>query len=61
MEREQVEGIDVIVLERPDELRPEVDLAELPHHLSNPKSLNWCDVTGTEGGQQSPYGRCLLI
>jgi hypothetical protein len=61
MEREQVEGIDVIVLERPGELRTEVDLAELPHPLSNPKSLIWCDVTGTEGGQQGPYGRCLLI
>jgi hypothetical protein len=34
MEREQVEGIDVIVLERPGELRTEVDLAELPHHPS---------------------------
>jgi magnesium transporter len=59
MEREQVEGIDVIVLERPGELRTEVDLAELPHPLSNPKSLIWCDVTGTEGGQQGPYGRLL--
>ena len=57
MEREQVEGIDVIVLERPGELQTQVDLAE----LSNPKSLIWCDVTGTEGGQQGPYSRCLLI
>jgi magnesium transporter len=36
-----------------------VDLAELPHHLSNPSSLVWCDITGTEGGQQGPYGRLL--
>ena len=49
MEREQVEGIDVTVLERPGELRTEVDPAELSHHLSNPRSLIWCDITGTEG------------
>jgi magnesium transporter len=59
MEREQIEDIDVIVLERSGELRTKVDLAELPHHLSNPKSLIWCDITGTEGGQQGPYGRLL--
>jgi hypothetical protein len=34
MEFEQIEGIDVIVLDRPGELRTEVDLAELPHHPS---------------------------
>jgi hypothetical protein len=59
MEREQIGGVDVIVLERPGELRTEVDLAELHHHLSNLRSLIWCDITGTEGGQQGPYGRLL--
>jgi magnesium transporter len=49
--RAQAEGIDVIVLESSGELRTEVDLAELPHHLSDPNSLVWCDITGTEGGQ----------
>ena len=59
MERVQAQGIDVIVLERPGELRTEVDPAELPHHLSNPRSLIWCDITGTEGGQQGTHGRLL--
>src|SRR3712207_3161202 len=59
MEREQVEAIDVIVLERPSELRTGVNPAELPHHLSNPRSLIWCDITGTEGGQRGPYGQLL--
>ena len=49
----------MIALERPGELRTEVDPAELPHHLSSPKSLIWCDITGTEGGQQGPYSRLL--
>jgi magnesium transporter len=59
MKLAQTEGIDLIVLERSGELRTEVDLAELPHHLSNPRSLIWCDITGTEGGQKGPHGRLL--
>src|SRR3712207_7837078 len=59
MEHEQIEGIDVIVLERTGELRTGVNPAELPHHLSNPRSLVWCDITGTEGGQRGPYGQLL--
>ncbi len=54
MEREQVEGTDVIVLERPGELRTEVDLAGLPHPLANPKLLIWCDVTGTKADDKVP-------
>jgi magnesium transporter len=53
------EDVDVIVLEDSGELRTELDLAELPHHLSDPRSLIWCDITGTEGGQQGPHGRLL--
>jgi magnesium transporter len=36
-----------------------VDLAGLPHHLSDPASLIWCDITGTEDAQQGPHGRLL--
>jgi magnesium transporter len=59
MNRAQTEGIDLIVLDRSGELRTEVDLAELPHHLSNPRSFIWCDITGAEGGQHGPHGRLL--
>jgi magnesium transporter len=59
MNRAQTERFDLIVLERSGELRTEVDLAELPHHLSNPRSLIWGDITGAEGGQQGPHGRLL--
>jgi hypothetical protein len=59
MNRAQTEGVDVMVLERSGELRTEVDPAELPHHLSNPQSLIWYDVTGSEGDQQGPVGRLL--
>jgi magnesium transporter len=53
------EDVDVIVLEDSGELRTVLDLAELPHHLSDPRSLIWCDITGTEGGQQGPHGQLL--
>src|SRR3712207_2187335 len=59
MKRARTEDIDVIVLERSGELRTELDPAELPHHLSDPGSLIWCDITGTERGQQGPHGRLL--
>jgi magnesium transporter len=59
MKGAQTEGVDAIVLESSGELRTELDLAELPHHLSDPRSLIWCDITGTECGQQGPHGRLL--
>jgi magnesium transporter len=59
MNHAQTEGIDLIFLERSGELRTEADLAQLPHHLSDPRSLIWCDITGIEGGQQGPYGQLL--
>ncbi len=59
MKHAQTEGIEVIVLERSGELQTEVDLAELPHHLSDPGALIWCVITGTKGGQQGPrLARC---
>jgi magnesium transporter len=59
MKRAQTEGVDAIVLEDSGELRTEVGVAELPHHLSDPGSLIWCDIASTEGGQQGPHGRLL--
>src|SRR5919107_6126247 len=59
MNHAQTEGIDLIFLERSGELRTEADLAQLPQHLSDPRSLIWCDITGIEGGQQGPYGQLL--
>jgi hypothetical protein len=59
MRRTQTKGVDVLVLEGSGELQTKVDLAELPHHLSDPRSLIWCDIASTEGGQQGPNGRLL--
>jgi magnesium transporter len=59
MKGAQTEGVDTIVMEGSGELRTELDPAELSHHLSDPGSLIWCDITGTEGGQQGPQGRLL--
>ena len=53
------ECVDALVLEGSGALRREVDLAGLPHHLSDPRSLIWCDIHSTEGGQEGPYGRLL--
>jgi magnesium transporter len=53
------ECVDAVVLERSDGLPTEVGLEELPCHLSNPRSLTWCDIASTEGGQDGPYGRWL--
>jgi hypothetical protein len=53
------ECVAAVVLERSDGLPTEVGLEELPRHLSNPRSLTWCDIASTEGGQDGPYGRWL--
>ncbi len=44
MKRAQAEGIGVVVLDRSGDIRTEVDAAALLHHLSNPRSLIWCEV-----------------
>ncbi len=59
MRRTQTKSVDVLVLESSGELRTEVGLEELPRHLSEPRSLIWCDIASTEGGQNGPYGRLL--
>jgi magnesium transporter len=53
------ECVDVLVLESSDGLPTEVSLEELPRHLADPRSLIWCDIASTEGGQDGPYGRLL--
>jgi magnesium transporter len=55
----QTKCVDVMVLESSGELRTEVSLEELPRHLADPRSLIWCDIASTEGGQQGSYGRLL--
>lgn len=53
------ENVDLVVLDGSGELRTDVDLEELPYHLSDPEALIWCDISSTEGGQDGPYGRLL--
>jgi magnesium transporter len=60
MRRTQTKSVDVLVLENSGGLPTEVSLEELPHHLANPRrSLIWCDIASTAGGQDGPYGRLL--
>ncbi len=53
------ECVNGLVLKSSGGLRTEVGLEELPRHLADPRSLIWCDIASTEGGQQGPYGRLL--
>jgi magnesium transporter len=54
-----LESVDVLVLESSGGLPTEVGLEELPGRLADPRSLIWCDIYSTEGGQEGPYGRLL--
>jgi len=53
------EGVDLLVLDRSGELQTDLGLEELPHYLSDPEALVWCDIHSTKGGQAGPYGRLL--
>jgi len=53
------EGVDLLVLDRSGELQTDLALEELPHYLSDPEALVWCDIHSTKGGQAGPYGRLL--
>jgi magnesium transporter len=53
------ECVDVLVLESSSGLPTAVSREELPRHLADPRSLIWCDIASTEGGQDGPYGRLL--
>lgn len=53
------EGVDLLVLDRSGELQTDLALEELPHYLSDPEALVWCDIHSTKGGQAGPYGGLL--
>ena len=53
------EGVDLLVLDRSGELQTDLGLEELPHYLSDPEALVWCDIHSTKGGQAGPYGGLL--
>src|SRR5215216_2999369 len=53
------EGVDLLVLDRSGELQTDLALEELPHYLSDPEALVWCDIHSTKGGQVGPYGGLL--
>jgi len=53
------EGVDLLVLDRSGEIQIDISLEELPHYLSDPEALVWCDIHSTKGGQAGPYGRLL--
>lgn len=48
-----------MVLDPSGHLREGVSLEELPVYLADKNTLVWCDVYGTEGGQDGPYGKLL--
>ena len=53
------EDVDVLVLDGSGRLQTDVGLKELLRYLSaDPEALIWCDVYGTQGGQNGPYGGC---
>jgi len=57
--RNTPENVDLVVLDGSGVLRTDVELGELPYHMSDPDALIWCDIVSTEGGQNGPYGRLL--
>ena len=55
----QAESVEALVLNGTGELETEVSLEDLSRYLAEPRTLIWCDIATTEGGQESPYGGLL--